>query len=174
MPDNDLLLLDSLVQKSRNQYGTRQDESEYFELFSIDNVLKNFDCSLEQLEEGWVDGGDDGGIDGFYVFIDGISLSEQLDLKRVRSEPIIEIYILTVKLGETFRQTALTLLLGTLVDLFDLRNANLANPYFEPLVELRQRFRKTYIELADKNPSMRINIVYCSRGDSKKIAKNVQ
>lgn len=67
MPSNDLLLLDSILQKNKAQYGARSDEGEYFELFSMDSVLKNYELSLEQLEDGWVDGGDDGGLDGFYT-----------------------------------------------------------------------------------------------------------
>jgi hypothetical protein len=74
LASNDILLLNSILQKNKPQYGLRADDGEYFELFSIDLVLRNYELSLEQLEDGWVDGGNDGGIDGFYVFIDGVYL----------------------------------------------------------------------------------------------------
>ena len=95
MPTNDVILLDSLRQKNKPLYGTRDDESEYFELFSIDNVLKNFDLSLDELEDGWVDDSDDGGIDGFYVFVDGIRLADNRnpisDLDRTNTPGSVEL-----------------------------------------------------------------------------------
>jgi hypothetical protein len=56
MPKNDLVLLDSLIEKSKSQYGSHE-ESEYFELFCFDNILKDFEPSFEELENGWTDGG---------------------------------------------------------------------------------------------------------------------
>jgi hypothetical protein len=84
MPSNDIILLNSLLQKNKHLYGTLGDEFEYLELFSIDSVLKNYELSLDELGDGWVDESNDGGIDGFYVFVDGIFLSDQFETKRVR------------------------------------------------------------------------------------------
>jgi hypothetical protein len=174
MPSNDLLLLDSILQKNKLTLGSRSDESEYFELFVIDNVLKNYDLSLDELEDGWVDGGDDGGVDGFYVFIDGMFLSDDLDLKFVRSEPNIEIFIFSVKLAEGFKQAPLTALVSTVPDLLTLVSDQPTNPYLEKLLHLRNRFKVAYSDLADKKPSVKINILYCSRGDVSRVNKNVR
>lgn len=173
MPSNDLLLLDSILQKNKTTYGTRAEESEYFELFAMDSVLKNYDLSLEDLEDGWVDGGDDGGVDGFYVFIDGLYLSDDLDLKYIRPEPLFEIFVLSVKMAEGFKQTALSALVSTVPDLLTLVTEQPTNPYVEKLLQLRARFRTAYTELADKKPSVKINVFYCTRGDAKRVNKNV-
>ena len=74
-------------------------------MLAIDTVLRNYELSMDELEDGWVDGGDDGGIDGFYVFIDGNFLSDQFELKYVRHEPYIEVYVLTIKYAEGFKQS---------------------------------------------------------------------
>ena len=150
MPTNDIILLDSLLQKNKPLYGTRDDESEYFELFSIDNVLKNFELSLDELEDGWVDDSDDGGIDGFYVFIDGIFLSDQFETKHVRQEPHIEVYVLTVKSATTFKQAPVVSLITSLGELFNFQLDTMENPYPAQLLEVRERFRSTYIDLASE------------------------
>jgi len=173
MPSNDLLLLDSIVEKNKASYGTRTEDSEYFELFAIDSVLKNYDLSLEQLEDGWVDGGDDGSIDGFYVFIDGLYLSDDIDLKYVRAEPVLEIFMLSMKVAEGFKQAPLTALVSSAPDLLTLIHENPTNPYNEQLLDIRASFRSAYTELAEKKPSVKINVLYCARGDTSRINKNV-
>jgi hypothetical protein len=119
MPSNDIILLNSILQKNKPLYGTRDDESEYFELFSIDSVLKNYELSLDELEDGWVDESNDGGIDGLYVFVDGIFLSDQFETKHVRQEPHIEVYILTVKSADKFTQAPVVSLITSLGELFN-------------------------------------------------------
>ena len=52
MARNDLVLLDSLLEKSRAQFGDAREESELFELFCFDQVLKDYDLSFEEIESG--------------------------------------------------------------------------------------------------------------------------
>jgi len=53
MAYNDLVLLDSIIQKRRDAFGSARDEAEVFELFSFEQLLKDFDLSCEELEDGW-------------------------------------------------------------------------------------------------------------------------
>jgi AIPR protein len=39
---------------------------------------------------------------------------------------------------------------------------------------VRERFRSTYIDLASKNPRLSIHVLYCSRGNTVRLAKNIQ
>lgn len=57
MAKNDVVLLDSIVQKSKPQFGAQLDDSELFELFAFDQMLKEYEPSFEELEAGWTDGG---------------------------------------------------------------------------------------------------------------------
>ncbi len=173
MPSNDVILLDSILRKNKHLYGIRADEPEYFEVFSIDSVLKNYELSLDELEDGWVDGSDDGGIDGFYVFVDGIFVSDQFETKHVRQDPHIEVCIFTVKSADTFKQAPVLSLLTSLSELFNFQLDTMQNPYPAQLIEVRERFRSTYIELAPKNPRLSIRVLYCSRGDSTRLARNI-
>ena len=173
MPSNDLLLLNSIIGKTKGQYGSLKDEGEVFEIFVFDNVLKNFDLSLEELEDGWVDGSDDGGVDGIFIFIDGVLLTDDHDLKRVRAEPTFDIYVFTVKSADTFKQAALNSLIGSLPEIFSLAKDKLTNPYPDQLLLIRERFKEAYIALADKTPSVNIHVLFCSKGSTAKAAKNI-
>jgi hypothetical protein len=44
---------------------------EVFAYFGFEQVLKDYDLSREEIESGWVDSRDDGGIDGFYTLVNG-------------------------------------------------------------------------------------------------------
>jgi len=125
-------------------------------------------------EDGWVDGSDDGGIDGFYVFVDGLFLSDQFETKHVRREPHIEVYILTVKSADTFKQAPVVSLITSLGELFNFQLDTMENPYPAQLLEVRERFKSTYIDLAPKNPRLSIHVLYCSRGDARRLATNLR
>ena len=53
--------------------------SKAFELYSIGLVLKDSDLADEQIEEGNFGGGDDGGVDGFYFFLNRQLMNEEVD-----------------------------------------------------------------------------------------------
>ena len=70
MAKNDVILIDSLLQQL-NTTSPETELGEHFEKFVLEQVLKNFDLSNEELDFGWTDGSLDGGIDGFYVLVNG-------------------------------------------------------------------------------------------------------
>ncbi len=102
MARNDIVLSDSLVEKSKEQLGTNKDESEIFELFSFDQILKDYDPSFEELESGWTDGGNDGGLDGFFVFVDGRIATPESYKYASKKSPQIDVHIFTVKRSKSF------------------------------------------------------------------------
>jgi hypothetical protein len=105
-----------------------------------------------------VDGSDDGGIDGFYFFIDGNIVNEFTSLKNIRRNPQIELIIITSKHSDSFREVPINNLKSSLVELLDLqKNTNdILYPFNEALAEHRELFRRIYIQLADKYPSILI------------------
>ena len=60
-----------------------------------------------------VDSGDDGGIDGFFVFLNDRLLNSDPDEDYKPRSPTFEIWIITAKRGETFRQTPINSLLAS-------------------------------------------------------------
>ena len=65
---NEILILNSILKEYKKQKDENLSSSEIFELFSNEQILKDFDLNDDELMEGVIDGGDDGGIDSIYIF----------------------------------------------------------------------------------------------------------
>jgi hypothetical protein len=176
MARNDVVLLDSLIDKSKSQLGHNKDESELFELFVFDQILKDYDLSFEELESGWTDGANDGGLDGFFVFVDGrVATPDSLHYSRKKS-PEVDVHIFTAKRSPSFEQQPLDTLIGSLSELLSLgtKEARLKYPFNEAVLEQRKLFSTVYISLADRQPKLQIRIHYCSRGETSRVAPNIK
>ncbi len=175
MAKNDLVLVDSLVTKAKAQLAIASDDSELFELFCFDQVLKDFDPSPDELESGWTDGGNDGGIDGFFIHVDGRVATPETKEYAARKGPSICLHILTVKRTPAFEQQPVDSLISSLGELLDLGVADrqLKYPYNEAILTQRDLFSSLYISLAERQPLLSVYIHYCSRGDSTKVSEQV-
>ena len=61
MAKNDVILLDGIIdQRVADNYPSDQ-RGEVFELFALEELLKDNDLSSEEIESGWIDGQGDGG-----------------------------------------------------------------------------------------------------------------
>lgn len=175
MAKNDLFLLDALLEKKFSEYPDLRDLGDLFEIFAFENLLKDRDLSYDEIEQGWVDGGDDGGIDGFFIFLDGLSLSEPPSSSNIRKRPEIEVIIITCKHEATFRQHPLDKLLASMPELFDLSRPSdtFESKYNDDLLEQRELFCESFKELSSRQPSLRFRYIYASRGDTAVIAENI-
>jgi AIPR protein len=175
MARNDVVLLDSLVTKAQSQLGHSWDESELFELFSFDQVLKDYEPSYEELESGWTDGPDDGGVDGFFVLVDGRLTTDISTEYAARRNPEIRVVLFAVRHSDTFGQQPLNALCSSIPELFDLTKPEdaLGYPFSEEVLSQRELFRRLFISLADRRPQLTVSIYYCSRGDTSTLADNL-
>ncbi|MDX6531180.1 MAG: hypothetical protein QOH41_3470 [Blastocatellia bacterium] len=180
MARNDVVLLDSLVDKARDRLGKNRDESEIFELFCFDQLLKDYDLSYDELEEGWTDGTDDGGVDGFFIFVDGKLVTEDVvaDLagSAARLAPEVQVVVFTIRRSDSFKQQPINALCSSIPELFDLRKTEdeLGYPFSSAVLSQRAAFLTTFVALADRRPNLRIKIYYCSRGDTNTLAENLR
>jgi AIPR protein len=175
MAKNDVVLLDSLVQKAKSQITAASDDSELFELFCFNQILKQYEPTFDDLESGWTDGGNDGGLDGFFVFVDDRIATENVEEYALRKNPNIELYLISVRRSPKFEQQPIDTLTSTLVELLDLTisDGDLKYPYNEDVITQRNQFRSVFVKLADRQPNIKINIVYASRSESSEPAPNI-
>lgn len=172
---NDVLLLDSLVERSKDRFGQGRPSGELFELFCFDQILKDYDLSYEEIESGWIDGGDDGGIDGLFLFLDELPLTELPDPGTVRRNPCLDLFVLTVKHYPSFQQPPLNNLITSLAELFNLQKSTseLLHPFRDEILRTRELFRQCYIKLAANYPLLRIHVVYACRGQADRVPPNI-
>ena len=139
---------------------------EFFEYFVADQVLKDFDLSVEEMKAGLVDGGGDGGIDGIYVFVNGHLLAEDSELDRFRKEVAIEVVCIQAKHVDGFAEDSLNRLRSSAENLFDLSKPlnKMTGIYNESLLKVAKRFREAYQQLASKLPEISIRYYYATKG----------
>ena len=69
MSSNDVIVLNSILTQKKIELANTFSDNEYFEVFTFEQALKDYDLSYDELLFGRVDGADDGGIDGFFIFL---------------------------------------------------------------------------------------------------------
>ena len=175
MAKNDVILLDGIIDERVARSLPSPERDEVFEFFALEQVLKDYDLSADDIEAGWTDGGGDGGIDGFYVLINGHLLDDPDEFVWPRSHASIDVWLIICKHHATFLQAPLDALIATIQELFDLsvETERLHGSYSDDLLEMRSVFERAYRRLSIGRPQLRFNVVYASRGDSFQIGESV-
>lgn len=176
MTSNDPIILDSTIKQKKDEIGSDFSEADFFEIFTSEQMLKNYELSYEDLCDGKVGNGNDGGIDGFYFFINGEYILEEIDPNNHKKKPILELFIIQSKRSLTFSEDAFQKINTTIQDLFDLSKDmdKLTSFYNEDLLEKAKIFRNSYLALASKHPLLRINYVYATKGNTSEIHVKVK
>ena len=150
-------------------------ESSFFELIVASELLKSFDLSIDELRDGLVGGGMDGGIDGLFVLVDGDPVSAA-HLDRVDREFTVDVVIFQAKTSPSFSGTALDKLISTLSTLFDLgrEDRELRRLYSEDLMERATLFRRFYLRHFARISRMTFKVYYATRGEAAHSALSTQ
>lgn len=97
MAKNDIILIDSIIEERKGLGLPSSDKGEVFEFLAMEQILKDYDLSKDELLQGSVDGKDDGGIDSFYIFVNGVLLTDEKDFAWPKSSCELTLYIITCK-----------------------------------------------------------------------------
>lgn len=175
MAKNDLILLDGIMDEylARGLPSTKEDE--VFEYLSTEQILKDYAFSKDQLLSGSVDGRNDGGIDEFFVLVNG-HLAEEIPPEFwPKSNAELEVYLITCKHDSSFKQAPITIMIPSLIELLDftIPSSSLTLSYNEPLLKKRNLLISTYKRLAASLAKFDIHIIYACRGDDS-IEPNIQ
>lgn len=176
MAKNDIVLIDSIIEDLNGSTPlTDMRKGELFEQFATEQLLKEYDLSMEELSKGIVDGKDDGGIDSMYVLINGILLQDDNDFIWPRSSCEITVVIITCKHYDTYRQDVINSEFATVSELFDLsiQDGNLKGQYNQDVLLQRQLFKTAYIKTAAHMTNLHFRYYFASRGDSSEVGENI-
>ncbi len=117
---NDVIVLNAILEQRRAEIAKSIREDDYFEVFSFEQILKNNDLSYEELESGKIGSGDDGGIDGFFLFINDELVDEDFSHEEVKRNPKMDLVLIQAKQSSSFSETAMDKVISTAFDIFDL------------------------------------------------------
>lgn len=175
MAKNDVILLDGIIDDRVGLQLPSSRRDEAFEYLAFEQILKNYDLSNDEIVSGSVDGQNDGGIDGFFIIVNGHILIDPEAFTWPRSGALLEIWIITCKHHDTFKQAPLDNLVASLSELFDfaLENENLKGDYSDIILQYRKNFKFAYRKLSSKLNNFTINFSYASRGDTLSIGDSI-
>lgn len=174
MAKNDKIIIDSIIDE-RLWKTPWADRGSIFEQFSYEQLLKNYDLTDDELQDGNVDWRNDWWIDGFFMFINGHYLADLEDFTFPKSGISIEIYIITCKHQDSFIQAPLDNIVASISELFDfsLENEELKLEYSKKLLIKRARLIHAYKKCSLGLEKFRIWYYYISRWDSSGIWESI-
>ncbi|MFL6077126.1 MAG: AIPR family protein [Mycobacteriales bacterium] len=183
MVDNELVLLDQVLRQRQAERSTPLRDDDAFELFACEQVLRDRDLSVEEVALGVVGGGNDGAIDGVYVFLGGDLLSEDSDVfqegfavGKVAAGTRLSLWLVQAKREMSFTETALDKVANSTRRLLSLAesDADLVELYSPAVVARTGLFRAVLQILATRHLQVEVHFSYVSRGRTDQINAKVE
>ena len=166
MATNQQIILNTVLEQQRNEIASSISENDYFNIFVTEQVLKNYELSYDEIEEGIVDNGGDGGIDSVYTFVNSELIQRDSSLIEGKRNSIIEVFIIQSKNSNGFSESTIEKCTSSAIDLFDFSKSidSLKSVYNIDLLTNTDVFRKQYLHLASKFPILRFHYFYATKG----------
>lgn len=177
MAKNDLILIDSIIEERISNKLPSSKKDEVFEFLVYEQVLKEYDLSVDDIKGGSVDGRNDGGIDAIYILVNGHLIADAKSSLLPKTNANLEVYFFTCKHRDTFKQDPVNSIGATLQELLDFSKGNkeLDGEYNEEVLEKRDIFISTYKKVATILERFSIKVIFASRGDVKnELGDNVE
>lgn len=162
---NSQRILDELFRQDFIDNNTYPDEARFFEFFSTKNILKNLELSDEEIENGIVGNGNDGGCDSIYVLCNGVNITEDIiEEITVGKDPTIELIILQAKRETSFSEDAIMKWKTIVKNLLEIGvdDSQYQTRYNENVLNAFAVFRNLYVKLLRNTPKIGISFYYAS------------
>jgi len=161
MASNDVILLADMVDTSREETeGLSPSEQETY--FLARHYLKKHAPSHDDILAGIVDGANDGGIDGLYIFVNGLCVRDDAPLRSMGRGADLQLVLCQVKKTSGFSESAVHKLIVNLPSLLDLgRDERALIQQFNPkVIEITRRFLRAVRDL--EMPDLTIDVTFAS------------
>ncbi|MDQ3009241.1 MAG: AIPR family protein [Acidobacteriota bacterium] len=167
MASNDIIILDKILEQKRSEIAPEVSPSDYFEIFTAEQLLKDYELSYEEIKYGIVGGGGDGGVDSIYLFVNGELIREDTDISGLKKNITIDLVLIQAKTGASFSETAMDKFLAVTGDLLNLsvKVEDFSKVYKASLLDVIKKFREVYGKLASRFPVLTISYFYATNGD---------
>lgn len=167
MSANDRIILDQILQQTQQKLAPNLSSAQFFEIFTAEQILKDYDLSYDEIESGIVGEGGDGGVDSLYLLLNGELLQDDTDVTAFGKNLHMELIIIQAKTSAGFSEGAIDKLKAFTEDLLDLSKdiSSLRSVYNQGVLSIMKRFRSVHEALAAKFPALTISYRYASKGD---------
>lgn len=164
---NNQILLNEIINQEFKESNGFNNESTFFEYFSACQVLKDYELSSEEIENGIIGGGNDGGCDAAYLFLNNeIITPDQLGTLTCTKGSSLEFIIIQSKKTDKFKEDAIMKWKTVSQNLMDMSKdiANYEKRYCEGVRDMFMLFRDTITKLITKQPKIYIKFYYVTLG----------
>jgi len=174
MQTNDQIVLAQVLEERKRNTAPELTDADFFERFVAEQVLKDYDNSNDEIDEGIVGSTGDGGIDSLHTFINGELLHEDSDLSLFKGDISISVHIVQAKRAPGFSEETIHKFRASAEDLFDLSKelSSFAGVYNQDLLSLVSKFREAHNKFAGKLPALSFYFYYVTTGTE--VHPNVQ
>lgn len=166
LTNNQLLLKECIKQEYEDATGY-SDMNNYFEHFAASQVLKDFNLSDEEIDNGNSGGGNDGGCDNLYVFLnDELITADQIENLNAARGSYLDFYILQSKNVTSFGEDAIMKWKTVSDNLLNMSNAleSYIDRYNETTIEAFGIFRDAMAKLVRSQVKVRFFYYYITLG----------
>lgn len=175
MSHNDVLHLEANFTDWKNNRGAGLTDVDPFLYYGLDQLLKPFNLSDEEIGYGIVDQGNDAGVDAMYLFANRNTLiRDDIDLKSAGTS---RIHVLIIQIKSSMSKTGFALddirkFQSFIEDLLDLGTpaTSYTHKYHQNLITLMNTFKEQYTAIMAHFPELQIDFYVVTRGDETEVS----
>lgn len=165
MSKNAQILLENLIEQEFRNNDNYRNISEYFEFFSASQILKNQGLSDDEVDNGIVGKGLDGGCDSIYLFLNNLLITpDVVEHISAPKDSILEMIIIQSKKTTSFGEDAVMkwkTISGNLLDLSK-TTTDFTARYNADILEAFTTFRDTYTRLITSRVKLKFRFYYAT------------
>ena len=165
MSKNAQILLENLIEQEFRNNDNYSNISEYFEFFSASQILKNQGLSDDEVDNGIVGKGLDGGCDSIYFFLHNLLITpDVVEHISAPKDSILEMIIIQSKKTTSFGEDAVMkwkTISGNLLDLSK-TTTDFTARYNADILEAFTTFRDTYTRLITSRVKLKFRFYYAT------------
>jgi hypothetical protein len=164
---NLLTLLDQKFDEEKPLLPAGLDLGQQFEIFSSNIIHRNLGWSYEEVQSGIVGGEKDGGIDAFYLLINGTLINSEDDFLALSAGVKIHLIILQAKHEAATKESVIDKLYQHIDEILHLSPDETTQKlhYNSDLLEKLKLYRAAIKRYGTKQYELTIDIAYASRGE---------
>ena len=147
---NNQMLMKECIKQEFDESTAYSDESTFFEYFSSAQILKNYNLNDDEIDDGLTGGGNDGGCDSIYVFLNGdLITADQIENLYASKGSILNLIIIQAKNTLSFGEDAIMKFKTTSENLLNLSNSleSFTQRYNESVIDKFKLFRDVLTKL---------------------------
>lgn len=175
MHETDLAVLNDILAEVQKSLDPTMPQDEFWEFFAAKEILRDRQLSPDDIQSGIVGQKQtvkesDGGIDGFYIFVNGTLIRDQYEAENIGHKTGIDLDVMIIqsKISPSFSLQAINRLSNTCESIFkfNIQPAEFAEKYNARLMDAIVRFRTVHKTVLTRQPTINVYFFYATKGDA--------